>query len=181
MIRSRVVGAAFALFVVTGLVFVLARAFGSDPHRVPFLLSGAPAPQMSIVDLRTGERVSLQSLRGTPVIINFWATWCPPCVAEHSALSEAARRLEGRAKFLGIVFEDSEASVRSFLSKHAAPYPVLFEEKSTAAVDFGVSGVPETYIVDANGIILGKTSESFGSADQVVELFESLTARHASR
>ncbi len=150
-----------ALGVVGGLVFILARAFGKDPHEVPFKLKGKPAPDFSIKRLDADEVVSLSSFKGRPVVLNFWATWCGPCKYEHPVLDWAAGEFGDQAVFLGIVFEDTEANTRAFLKQNGWNFPQLFDPKSTVAVDYGVSGVPETYFINRDGIIVKKYPAPF--------------------
>ena len=89
---------------VAGLVSLLYSGFGKDPHAVPSMLEGRPAVAFDLVDLN-GTRVTLQSLRGTPVILNFWSTWCQPCKIEHPYFQDAARAFPG-VKFFGMLYGD---------------------------------------------------------------------------
>jgi len=138
------------------LVFVLYKGFGQDPHEVPFMLRGEPAPTFTLKTLGTGEVVSLSELRGTPVVLNFWATWCAPCRMEHPTLDWAFRQYGNQVKFLGAVFEDTEENARAYIARAGSPYPQLIDPRSQMAVDYGVAGVPETYFIDAEGIIRDK-------------------------
>src|SRR6266571_924066 len=97
------------------LLFVYFKGFGTDPHAVPFMLAGAKAPPFKIKRLDTGEMVDLQQLLGKPIVLNFWATWCGPCKAEHPVLNWAADRYKDRVVFLGIVVESEEDATRSWL------------------------------------------------------------------
>lgn len=150
------VGVVGALAVVSLIVYVMARGFGTNPHEVPFMMNGAVAPEFSIKRLDTGETVTLSQFKGTPVVLNFWASWCGPCKQEHPVLEWGARQFKGRVVFLGIVFEDSEENTRRFLKENGWSLTQLFDPKSTVAVDFGVAGVPETYFIKKDGTILGK-------------------------
>ncbi|PTL77271.1 redoxin domain-containing protein [Vitiosangium sp. GDMCC 1.1324] len=139
-----------------GLLGVLYKGFGSDPHAVPFMLKGQPATPFTLRALDSGMRVSLQELKGKPVVINFWASWCGPCKMEHPVLEWGSREFGNQAQFMGIVFEDTEDNARQFLSQMGASFPQLVDPHSRVAVDYGVAGVPETYFIDAQGIIRGK-------------------------
>ncbi len=138
------------------LVVVLAKGFGRDPHQVPFMLRGQPAPSFTLKTLQTGEVVSLEKLRGKPVVLNFWSTWCGPCRVEHPVLDWAFRQYGSQAHFLGSIFEDTEENARAYIARAGSPYPQLVDPKSQMAVDYGVAGVPETYFIDAEGIIRDK-------------------------
>jgi cytochrome c biogenesis protein CcmG/thiol:disulfide interchange protein DsbE len=138
------------------LVFVLYKGFGQDPHQVPFMLRGQPAPTFVLKALGTGEVVKLAELRGKPVVLNFWSTWCGPCRAEHPVLDWAFRQYGNQVKFLGAVFEDTEENARAYIARAGSPFPQLVDPQSQMAVDYGVAGVPETYFIDAEGIIRDK-------------------------
>jgi cytochrome c biogenesis protein CcmG, thiol:disulfide interchange protein DsbE len=150
-------GAALAL--VGFAIYVMAKGFGSDPHRVPFMLEQRPAPEFRLKRLDTGEEVTLSQLKGKPLVLNFWATWCGPCKYEHPVLEWAAKKYADRATFVGIVFEDTEANTKRFLETYGWTLMQLFDPKSTVAVDYAVAGVPETYFIRKDGTIALKKAE----------------------
>jgi cytochrome c biogenesis protein CcmG/thiol:disulfide interchange protein DsbE len=100
--------------------------------------------------------VTLAQLRGRPVVLNFWASWCGPCKLEHPTLARAARRYQSEARFFGVVFEDTTEAARTFAQPLDPGFPQLIDPQSRMAVDYGVTGVPETYFIDADGIIRDK-------------------------
>jgi len=138
------------------LLMVLAKGFGRNPHEVPFMLAGKPAPDFVLRSLDTGERVSLADLKGRPVVINFWASWCGPCQYEHPVLEWGQREFGSTAVFLGVVFEDTEDNARQFLRRQGYSFPQLVDPRSRMAVSYGVAGVPETYFITPDGTILTK-------------------------
>ena len=106
--------------------------------------------------MREATPISLESLRGKPVVMNFWATWCVPCYQEHPALVGAARALGKDVQFLGVVYEDDEARVGAFLEKRGSAYPSLLDDGGRTAIAYGVAGVPETFFIDAAGRVVEK-------------------------
>lgn len=143
-----------ALFVVP-LLIVLAMGFQHDPHAVPSVLEGRPAPNFQLATL-DGKPMGLADLKGKPAVINFWATWCYPCKAEHNLLQEAAQYYNGKVQFVGVVYQDSAEDTRKYLATHASHYPHLMDKDSRVAIDFGVAGVPESFILNPNGQIVHK-------------------------
>lgn len=163
------------LLLVLPLVWVLGSGFGSDPSYIPSPLIGKPAPEFELPVLDgDGKTVRLSDLRGKPVFVNFWATWCGTCGVEHPSLIALARRYEGRVAFIGIAYLDEEAKLRAWLKSHGGMhFPSLIDVGSTAAVAYGVGRLPESYLVDQSGTIRQKY---FGAIDpgQVVEDVEAL-------
>jgi cytochrome c biogenesis protein CcmG/thiol:disulfide interchange protein DsbE len=139
-----------------GLLGVLYAGFGRDPREVPFMLKGQAAPVFTLREMGSGKPVRLEELKGRPVVINFWASWCGPCKMEHPVLEWGQREFGDQVQFLGVVFEDTEDNAKAFLRQYGASFPQLIDPHSTVAVDYGVAGVPETYFIDAQGIIQGK-------------------------
>jgi peroxiredoxin len=114
---------------------------------------GNPAPAFVLKTL-TGETVTLDSLRGKRVLINFWASWCPPCVEETPALIEAYRQLnDPNVAFVGIGTNDSNTKLAAFAKDYAIPYLVLSDEDGAASDAYGVFAMPTTFFVDSNGVV----------------------------
>jgi cytochrome c biogenesis protein CcmG/thiol:disulfide interchange protein DsbE len=142
---------------VVPLLVVLVMNLGRDPHAVRSPLVGRPAPPFAMVPVGGGPPVSLESLRGRPVVLNFWATWCVPCFQEHPVLNRTAAARRDVA-FYGVVYQDEEQRIADFLQRQGSTYPSLVDPGSKAAIAYGIAGVPETYFIDARGTIVDKWS-----------------------
>ena len=147
------------------LLFVLANGFNHDPRALPEELTGEIAPDFTLTSLE-GYKVSLQDTRGGPVVINFWATWCVPCLQEHQHLMEAAKVYKSQGvSFLGVLYGDTAEKAKIFNKKHGAAYPTLIDDGQRTNIDYGVSGVPETYVLDKDGRIVKKFAGPVIKAD----------------
>lgn len=146
---------AAGMFLVTPLIIFLAMGLGRDPKKVRTPMVGKPAPQFALPTVDDGGQVNLETLKGRPVVVNFWATWCVPCYAEHGVLLEAARSRPDVA-FVGIVYQDERDRVRKFLQQNGSGYPSLIDEGGAVAIAYGVYGIPETFFIDAGGRIVAK-------------------------
>ena len=142
--------------VVVPLLFLLALNIGRDPRAMTSPMIGREAPVFTLTPVDGGAPVSLAALRGKPVVINFWATWCVPCYEEHGVLVEGARAAGDAAHFVGVIYEDEPGNVREFLARQGSAYPSVLDEDGKAAMAYGVYGVPETFFVDAQGKITAK-------------------------
>ena len=147
---------AVGLVVILPLMVILFANLGRDPGQIESPLIGNPAPPFSLSPVGGGEPVTLEAFRGRPVVLNFWATWCVPCYEEHEVLVRAARSLGSDVQFLGIVYEDEEANVGSFLRQQGSSYPSLIDPDGKTAIAYGVYGVPETFFVDGTGTVATK-------------------------
>jgi cytochrome c biogenesis protein CcmG/thiol:disulfide interchange protein DsbE len=142
---------------VVPLLAVLVLNLGRDPHAVRSPLVGRPAPPFAMVPVGGGPAVSLEALRGRPVVLNFWATWCVPCFQEHPVLTRTAAARRDVA-FYGVVYQDEEQRIVEFLQRQGSAYPTLVDPGSRTAIAYGIAGVPETYFIDARGTIVDKWS-----------------------
>jgi cytochrome c biogenesis protein CcmG, thiol:disulfide interchange protein DsbE len=147
---------AAGLLITLPLLGVLFLNLGRDPHALASPLLGRPAPPFTLPPLGGGTAVSQESLRGRPLVINFWASWCVPCVQEHPALLQAARQYGREVTFLGILYEDTEADAQAFLAEHGVAFPSLVDPGGRTAIAYGLGGVPETYFIDAQGRVVSK-------------------------
>lgn len=135
------------------LVAFLLRGLFSDPTELSSALVGKPVPQFSVPDLYQPEQQHTQAiLQGKPMLLNVWATWCPTCRAEHEYLNKLAA--EGVA-IVGLNYkDDSRDKAVNWLNTLGDPYTVnLFDANGNVALEFGVYGAPETFLIDAQGHI----------------------------
>lgn len=117
-------------------------------------------------DLRaSAERgtLTLSALRGYPVVLNFWASWCTPCEREAGLLAAAARARRGRVVFLGVDVHDFSSDARRFLGRHRVPFVAVGAANSTSE-RFGLVGLPETFYLDRRGRIRGMTRGQLSAA-----------------
>lgn len=141
--------------IVAVIVFVLFAGLGKDPQHIDSPLIGKPAPPFALKAVGSGETIDLDSLRGKPVVLNFWATWCGPCYEEHPTLVANARVLPN-VQFVGVVFNDTEDKIMRFLAQRGTAYPTLLDGNGKTAIAYGVGGVPETYFINPAGTIVAK-------------------------
>ena len=135
------------------VAFVTAFISGRDPSALPSALLDRAAPQIQITDLYTDKKYDQSVFAGKLTLVNFFASWCVPCRIEHPILLDLKN--QGKLQMVGIVFQDSPQNIRDYIKKHGNPFDVLFvpDPMSTIGLDWGLAGVPETYIVDQGGVI----------------------------
>jgi cytochrome c biogenesis protein CcmG/thiol:disulfide interchange protein DsbE len=159
--------AAIATLAAAPVLALFAFGFTRNPSEIPSPLPGRPAPAFALPVFATGEAplarevgdtIRLGDLAGKVVVVNFWASWCLACRDEHVALSETAREYADKpAQFIGVLYHDRPTNgLRWIDGMGGQSYPSVTDERSRMAIDYGLYGVPETFIVDPGGRIAYK-------------------------
>ena len=146
--------------------YVLLHGFGRDPREIPSPLIGEPAPEFALATL-DGGTLSNADLAGRPYLVNFWASWCiPACVDEHPVLIGARDRYGDRLALVGVLYQDTASGALDFLARYGdGGWPTALDTDGALAIDYGVTGPPETFFVDASGIVRAKHFGPMTDAD----------------
>ena len=149
-------------FAALALVFFAQLISGRDVNEVPSVLIGTQFPSFDMPPLEGLERGGIQvpplndaAVKGKVTLVNVWASWCVPCRDEHPVLMELAK--DDRVNLVGINYKDGTSNALRFLGELGNPYAAVgVDEKGIVAIDWGVYGIPETFLVDKNGTITFK-------------------------
>lgn len=121
-----------------------------DPTEQPSALIGQPVPAFELTDLNTGQLLSRDMLPKEPFLLNVWASWCITCQVEHPYLTKLSEQMP----VVGLNYKDTETAAKNWLQKLGDPYALqIFDPSGRLGLDLGVAGAPETFLVDANGVI----------------------------
>lgn len=163
--KPRRIHAAFvpvAIFAAMAVVFMFALRT-AEPSKLPSMLIGKHAPTLTLPPLEglTENNVAVPGIanndlsRGKPVIVNFWASWCGPCVAEHPLL--IILQEQSGAPLIGINYKDSATNARRFLNRYGNPFAAVgVDSNGRAGIEWGVYGMPETFILNGQGTVIYK-------------------------
>ena len=137
----------------------LAGCAGSRSPCLPgFVALNRPAPEFAVQD-RGGQVHRLSDFRGKVVLINFWATWCPPCIVEMPSMESLRKEIdETQLKIVALSVDDSWEPIDTFLEKYSFGFGIYADFQEKVAKRYGTHMVPETYIVDKQGVILCKVT-----------------------
>jgi len=173
------------LFVPLGLFALLAvllfRGLSLDPQELPSALIDKPLPGFSLPQLASGEQITDGDLAGEPALLNVWATWCISCRVEHPYLQRLAD--EG-VRIYGINYKDDSVAAREWLRDLGDPYTLsIVDTDGSLGLDLGVYGAPETYFIDAAGVVryrhVGVIDERIWSG-RLKAVYDSLSSRGGS-
>jgi len=142
------------LAVFVGLVMILAVGFNlDDPHFLPSELIDQQFPAFSLNELNAPDRiVTHKDIKGQVALVNVWATWCPNCLIEHPELMRISR--EEGIPLYGINYNDESVKARQWLVRHNNPFQFnIVDDQGKLGIDLGVYGAPETFVLDASGVI----------------------------
>jgi len=159
-LRHLVVAAVLPLVLLALLAAgLLLRGTGASPTAI-----GGLAPAFSLTDL-DGNPIHLADLRGRPVIVNFWASWCMPCVEEFPLLREAAERHEADGLVVvGIVYRDRSEAAREFMARNRGTWAAAMDPDERVAEAYGILGPPETFFIGRDGKIVARQLGQFTAA-----------------
>jgi len=143
----------WTLGVFVTLVLLLAVGLRLNPREVPSPLIGKPAPAFELPLLMDPDKkFSEKTMLGKVWILNVWASWCPPCLVEHPVVTQVSR--SGMAPVVGLNYKDKREDALPWLKRNGDPFQlVAFDANGRIGIDYGVYGVPETYIIDRQGVI----------------------------
>lgn len=161
--RAWLVALPLVLFLGLAALFFSRLETGGDPSRIPSALVGKAAPTIPLPPLEglkapDGAQmpgIDIAALGGKPALVNVWASWCAPCREEHPVLMQLAK--DGRFALVGINYKDAPENARRFLGQYGLPYHAVgVDPKGRAAIEWGVYGVPETFVLAKDGTIAHK-------------------------
>ena len=145
---------AFAVLALFGAIALYSTLSGSrDPAQLPSVLVGKPAPQTTLQRLgqRDENSVTMTEFRGQPLLVNFFASWCAPCRAEAPALEMLSKDIT----IFGIAYKDRSEDTAEFLQQFGNPFQAVgMDIDGRNGIRWGVYGVPETYLLDRNGVVV---------------------------
>ena len=155
---------AIVLAALVPVVGLLAFGLTRDPREIRSPLPGRAAPSFALpvftdpTGKELGRTVSLADHRGQVVVLNFWASWCLACRGEHTVLSTVAERYRGQGvQFYGVLYNDSpENGLRWIEEMGGQTYPAVIDRNAATAIDYGLYGVPETFIIGPDGRVAYK-------------------------
>ncbi|BCP55730.1 thiol:disulfide interchange protein CycY [Kaistia sp. 32K] len=154
LVRRLLISAPIATFAALAVIFVIRLEQGGDPSLIPSALIGRPAPVTVLPPLEGLDKPGLDTaaLDGKVTLVNIWASWCVPCREEHPLLEKLAA--DKRIQLVGINYKDQPANARAFLGQLGNPYAAVgVDEKGRSSIDWGVYGVPETFLIGRDGTI----------------------------
>jgi cytochrome c biogenesis protein CcmG, thiol:disulfide interchange protein DsbE len=168
----RVAAALIPAVLFLGLLGFGLRGTGGPPG------PGDAAPDFDAAPLAgAGGPVSLRDFRGRPVLLNFWASWCEPCLDEAPMLRRAYDAFGDEVAFIGIDIRDSRPDALEFIDRHGLDYVHVRDEQLAIYRDYGLTGQPESFLIDANGDVVQHVQGPFASEGDLFALLEDLVAR----
>jgi cytochrome c biogenesis protein CcmG, thiol:disulfide interchange protein DsbE len=148
----------FLLAGILFLVFIFYQGLWGNPSFIPPVIVQTAAPEITGPELYQGRPVSLSEFKGKVVVLNFWASWCVECKLEHQSLLAINKRFSENPNFvmIGVNYQDKEDLAKQYLLEHGNNFQHVRDLKGRISIDYGVYGVPETFVIDQNGIIRHK-------------------------
>ncbi len=178
--RGRIAGFVVTSAALAALLALLAARLAAAQQTASTLtgspLVGHPAPDFTVTlyNGAPGQRLHLAALKGKPVVVNFWASWCVPCQDEAAILRASWQKHQGEGVvYIGISYQDKPDAAKAFLSQYGIAYPAAPDDATgSIAIAYGVTGPPETAFIDRNGMVAGKVGGALddGTLERDVQL-----------
>lgn len=151
-----IIGGVFGTSLLVVLIYGL--FFASNPKEIPSAQIGKKAKPFTVTTFHGTRTITLDSLKGKPVVLNFWASWCVACRAEAHILEQAHRKYTPQGVvFLGIAINDTRRASLDFIARYGKTYLLApDDELGSVSLDYGVTAVPETFFIDREGVIVEK-------------------------
>jgi cytochrome c biogenesis protein CcmG, thiol:disulfide interchange protein DsbE len=148
----------FLLLGLSGLIFLFYQGLWGDPTSLPPVIIEEPAPDFTALELYEKKEVNLSDHLGKVVVLNFWASWCQECKLEHKFLLALKKHFEDNPDFVmyGVNYQDKDRLAKAYLKLHGNNFDHVVDVKGKISIDYGVYGVPETFVIDKNGTIRHK-------------------------
>ena len=150
--KLKAAGQLGALALVLGLLGLLIWKIVSDEP--PVARVGEPVPRFDLPTLSGDDRIAVADHVGKPIVINFWATWCGPCRSEAPLLERAWRKYRDQVVFIGVDIQDFTGDAKSFVDKYDLTYPIAYDGPAKLWEPWGLTGLPETFLVGRDGTIV---------------------------
>ncbi len=178
--RAKLLGQLAAVALVASLLALLAWKLRDGGSKVPAQVASGQtvrAPSFTLPRLGRDGSISLASLRGKAVIVNFWASWCRPCADEAPALQRAwERHRDDGLVLVGVDYDDVHGDALAFARKHGLTYPLVYDKDKRVVLEYGLSGVPETFFIDRRGHIVGRIAGPVDD-EEVAQQFDAYVRR----
>jgi len=141
--------------VLLGLFALFYQGLWGDPRHIPTVLIGTDAPMLEGPNVETGQTISLEQFKGKVILLNFWASWCYECKVEHESVLQLHKLFKDDPNFvmLGINYQDKLPDAQQYLKEYGTTFAHMRDLHGQLAIDYGVYGVPETFVIDQQGKI----------------------------
>jgi len=165
------------VLIVVVFVGILIVFFASKPSRGPKIAEiGRTTQDFELIDINK-NRTTLSSMKGSVVFVNFWATWCESCISEMPSIERLSGQFAGNPTFkiVTILYKDDLNAALSFMQQNGFTFPVYLNPDESAAKMFGITGIPETFIIDKKGVLRDKVIGPAGwDSPNTIQAFQAL-------
>ena len=166
------------LVIFFGLLILLAIGLTRNPQALPSPLINKPAPELMLPDLFNGTQQTSAEWQGQPWVLTVWASWCGTCVQEHQVLHQL-KHTQPTLRLVGLDYKDETTSAQDWLKQHGNPFDhIVVDAQGASAIDWGVYGVPETFVMDKHNIIRHKITGALTTnslQQEILPLLQTLT------